>query len=77
MWGGGDQALGALQEKGPEVSQSPKTTYKTIEIAEKQPKRSKKGPFRYMLGPPGSHPETGINGARGEGPSRYPRFLQP
>ena len=40
--------MGALEEKGPQVSQRAKTTYTTIAGAEKQSKRSKKGPFCYI-----------------------------
>ena len=41
-----------------------KTTYTTIAVAEKQSKRSKKGPFLLYIGSPGSHPGDVINGAR-------------
>ena len=42
----------------------PKTTYTIIAIAEKQFKRSKKGPFSLYIVSPGSHPGNEINGAR-------------
>ena len=49
-------------------------------IAEKQSKRSKKGPFCYIFGPPGPSQEMELMGPGGEGPSRSPppppRFLQ-
>ena len=51
----GDQALGALEEKGPKCLKGPKTTYTTISIAEKRSKRSKNGPFSLYIGSPGSH----------------------
>ena len=62
--GGGTRPWGPSRKRVPKCLKVPKTTYATIAIAEKQPKRRKKGPFRYILGPPGSHPGTGINGAR-------------
>ena len=44
----------------------------TIAIAEKQSKRSKKGPFSLYIGPPGPTQEMELMGPRGEGPSRSP-----
>ena len=55
----------------------PKTTHTTIAIAEKQSKRSKKGPFSLYIGSPGPTQEMELMGPGGEGPSRSPRFLQP
>ena len=62
--GGGGLGLGAPEEKVPNCLKGPKTTYTTIEIAEKQSKINKKGPFSLYIGSPGSHPVNGIDGAR-------------
>ena len=56
--------MGALEEKGPKCLKGPKTIYTTIAVAEKQSKRSKKGPFSLHIGSPRSHPGNEINGAR-------------
>ena len=67
----------ALEGKGPKYLKGPKTTYTTIAIAEKQSKRSKKGPFLlyvYILGPPGYHPGNGIHGAWEKVPLGPPGF---
>ena len=56
--------MGALEQKGPEYLKGPKIIYRIIGIAEKQSKRSKKGPFSLYIGPPGSHSGNGIDGAR-------------
>ena len=67
--GGGGLGLG-LALGDPRGKRVPKclkgynTTYTTIAIAEKQSKRSKKGPFCYILGPSWVPPRNGINGAR-------------
>ena len=78
----GRLGLGAPRKRVPKCLKGPKTTYTTIEIAEKQSKISKKGPFSLYIGPPGSHPGNGIDGARrGRSlpvpPPPHPRFLQP
>ena len=65
--GGGGLGLRGPRGKGsPSVLKGPKPPIlTTIAIAEKQPKRSKKGPFSlYICPPPRSHPGNGINGAR-------------
>ena len=64
--GGLRLSLGGPRGKGsPGVSKGPKPPIPTtILIAGKQSKRSKKGPFCYILGSPGSHSGNGINGAR-------------
>ena len=60
----GDQALGPSRKRVPKGLKGPKNTYTTITIAEKQSKRSKKGPFSLYIASPGSHPGNGINGVR-------------
>ena len=70
--GGGTKPWGPSRKRVPKCLKGPKTTYTTILIAEKQEKRSKKGPFCYILGPPGSHPGNGINEARRGRSSRSP-----
>ena len=55
---------GPSRKRVPKCPKGPDTIFATILIAGKQSKRSKKGPFCYILGPPGSHPGNGINGAR-------------
>ena len=62
--GGGTTPWGPSRKRVPKCPKGPKTTYTTIAIAEKQCKRSKKGPFCYILGSPGSYPGNEINGAR-------------
>ena len=49
-----------------------KASCATIAIAEKQSKRSKKGPFSLYIGPPGPTQEMKLMGPGGEGPSRPP-----
>ena len=60
----GGLGLGGPRGKGSQVSQRAQNHPIQLAIAKKQSKRSKKGPFCYILGPPGSHPGNGINGAR-------------
>ena len=70
---------GVLKQKGPNSLKGPKINHANMAMAEKQLKISKRAHFRYMMDPPGSPPENGINGAR-----RWrslpapppPRFLQ-
>ena len=66
----GARPWGPSMRRVPKCLKEPKTTYTTIAVAEKQYKRSKKGPFSLYIGSPGSHPGNDINEARGEGPSR-------
>ena len=61
---GGGLDLGAPRKGVPKCLKWPKTTYTTIEIAEKYSKISKKGSFVLYIGPPGFHPGNGIDGAR-------------
>ena len=58
--------MGGPRGKGStSVSKGPKPPIQLgIAIAEKQSKRSKKGPFSLSIGPPGSHPGNEINGVR-------------
>ena len=74
----GGLGLGGPRGKGSRsVSKGPKakTTYTTIAIAEKQPKTSNKGPFRYMYnGSPGSTQELELMGPGGKVPPGPPGF---
>ena len=72
LGGGGGLGLGALEEKGPKCLKGTKTINANMVLAEKQFKRSKKGPFSLYMYFPRSLPGNGINGARGEGPSAPP-----
>ena len=60
----GGLGLVAPRKRVAKCLKGPKNTYTTIAIAEKQSKRSRKGPFSLYVGPPGSHPGNGIDGAR-------------
>ena len=66
--GGGGLSLGPWgpsRKMVPKCIKGPKTIYTTIAVAEKQSKRSRKGPFRYYIGsPPPVPPRRCINGAR-------------
>ena len=76
----GTRPWGPPRKRVPKGLKGPKTTYATIEIAEKQSKRSKKDPFSLYIAPPWSTQEMAFMGPRGEGPSRSPpppRFLRP
>ena len=78
--GGGGLGLGDPRGKGfTSVSKGPKPPIPTtIAIAEKQSKRSKKGPFLLYIGPPGSHSGNEINGARrGRSPPVPPPPVSP
>ena len=80
--GGGTRPRGPPRKRVPKCLKGPKTTYTTIAIAEKQSKRSKKGPLTHFVIYIGSFPgptqEMELMGPGGEGPSRPPpRFLQP
>ena len=55
---------GPWRKRVPKYVKGPKTTYTTIAVAEKQSKRSKKGPFSLYIGSPRSHPGDGTTGAR-------------
>ena len=74
--GGGTRTWGPSRKRVPKCLKGPKTTYKNIAIAEKQSKRSKNGPFCFILGPPGPTQEMELMGPGGEGPSRFLRFPQ-
>ena len=73
----GTRLWGPPRKRVPKCLKGPKTTYTTIELAEKQSKRSTKGPFSLYIGSPWSHPGNGICGARRERPSRPPPVLRP
>ena len=74
----GTRPRGPSRKRVSKCLKGPKTTYTTIAIAEKQSKRSKKGPFSLYIGSP--PPGNGIHGAR-RGRSLPvpppPRFLRP
>ena len=63
----GTRPWGPLRKRVPKCSKGPKTTYTTIAVAEKQSKRSKKGPVSLYIGSSRrwmEDPGDGINGAR-------------
>ena len=60
----GTRPWGPPRKRVPKCLKGPETTYTSIAIAEKQSKRSKKGPFSLYLGSPWFHPGNGIYGAR-------------
>ena len=64
----GTRPWGPSRKRSPSVSKGQKPPIPTtIAVAEKQSKRSKKGPFSLYIGsppPPGSHPGDGINEGR-------------
>ena len=60
----GTRPWGPPRKRVPKCLKGPKNTYTIIKIAEKQSKRSKKGPFSLYIGSPWSHPGNGIYGAR-------------
>ena len=75
----GTKHWGPSRKMVPECLKGSKTTYTIIAIAEKQSKRSKKGPYSLYIRSPRSHPGNEWMGPGGEGPYRPPpsRFLQP
>ena len=69
----GTRPWGPPRKRVPKCLKGPKTTYTTFAIAEKQSKRSKKGPFSlYIAPPPGPTQELEFMEPGGEGPSRSP-----
>ena len=63
--------LGGLRGKGSLiVSKRPKPPIQLLQLLKNSPRERKRAYFRYILGPPGSHPGDGIIGSEGEGPSR-------
>ena len=67
----GTRPWGPSRKRVPKCIKGPKTAYTTIAVAEKQSKRSKKGPFSLYIRPPGD----GITGARrGRSLSVHPGF---
>ena len=69
----GTRPWGPSRKRVPKCIKGPKTIYTTIAVAEKQSKRSKKGPFSLgigILGPPGPTQEMELLGPGGKGPSR-------
>ena len=66
----GIRPWGSSRKRVPKRIKGPKTTYTTIAVAEKQSKRSKKGPFSLYIGSPGPTQEMELMGPGGEGPSR-------
>ena len=76
MWRG--LGLGGPRGKGStSVSKGPKAPMQLLQLLKNSPRDIKRAHFRYILGPPGSHPGNGINGARRGRSLPVPRFLQP
>ena len=77
----GTRPWGPSRKRVPKYLKGPKTTYSTIAIAEKQSKRSKKGPIWLYIGSPRVPPRKwnlwGPEGKVPPGPPPPPRFLQP
>ena len=75
----GTRPWGPSMKRDPECIKGPKTTYTTIAVAEKQSKRSKKGPFSLYIRSPPPVPPRRWNywGPEGKVPPGPPRFLQP
>ena len=68
----GGLGLGGPRGKGsPSISKGPKPPIQQLQLL-KNSKKSKKGPFCYILGPPGPSQEMELMGPGGEGPSRSP-----
>ena len=67
--------MGSPRKRVPKCLKGPKTTYTTIEIAEKQSKRSKKGPFSLYIGSPlVPHRKWNLWGPEGKVPPGPPGF---
>ena len=66
----GTRLWGPSRKRVPKSLKGPKTTYTTIAVAEKQSKRSKKGPLLLYIGSPGLTQEMELMGPGGEGSSR-------
>ena len=65
--------MGATRKRVPKCLKRPKTTYTTIVVAEKQFKRSKKGPFSLYIGSPLVPPRKwNLWGPEGKVPSSPP-----
>ena len=74
----GTRPWGPSRKKVPKCIKGSKTTYATIAVAEKQSKRSKKGPFSlYIRSPPVPPRRWNYWGPEGKVPPGPPRFLQP
>ena len=73
----GTRPWGPSSKRVPECLKGPKTTYTIIAIAEKQSKRSKKGPFSLYIGSPGPTQEMELVDPEGKVPPGPTRFLQP
>ena len=56
---GGPRGKGSLS-----VSKGPKPPIQLLQLLKNSPRERKGAHFRYILGPPGSHPGDGITGAR-------------
>ena len=65
------------RKRVPKCLKAPKTTYPIIAIAEKQSKRSKKGPFSLYIGSPGPSRKWNLWGPEGKVRPGPPRFLRP
>ena len=67
--GGGGLGLGGPEEKGPKgVSKGPKPPIQLLQLLKNSPREAKKGPFCYILVPPGPTQEMELVGPGGEVP---------
>ena len=60
----GTRPWGPRGKGSPSVSKGPKPPIQLLQLLKNSSKEVKRAHFRYILGPPGSHPGDGINGAR-------------
>ena len=70
----GTRPWGPPGKGSPSVSKGPKPPIQLLQLLKNSPREAKRAHFRYILGPPGSHPGTEFMGPGGEGPSRSPGF---
>ena len=60
----GTRPWGPRGKGSPSVSKGPKSPIQLLQLLKNRPREVKRAHFRYILGPPWSHPINGIYGAR-------------
>ena len=60
----GTRPWGPRGKGSPSVSKGPKPPIQLLQLPKNSPREVKRAYFRYILGPPWSHPGNGIYGAR-------------